>query len=229
VKPLLQVTQSVSQSFQKSFDKFREFGKVHEENEKLKSELAEVKKKFVNQTEFLKENERLRDLLGFQREVDSEAVPARVIARDLTYWSRWVVLDKGTKDGVFPGMILVSPQGLAGRVISVGKNIARAILIIDGESRVSVTIQTTRDTGLLEGKGDEPLSIKLLSLNSELKAGDAVVTSGLGGSYPKGIPVGSIQAISVDADGLHLNAIVKPFSDFNKLEEVLCLKPTVLN
>jgi len=126
-------------------------------------------------------------------------------------------------------MILASDQGLVGRVASAGNHIARAILIIDGESRVSVTIQTTRDTGLLEGRGDDPLLIKWLPLDSKAKVGDAVITSGLGGSYPKGIPVGSIQSLSIDPDGLQMNAVIKPFTKFNKLEEVLCLKSSVLS
>jgi rod shape-determining protein MreC len=101
--------------------------------------------------------------------------------------------------------------------------------MIDGESRISVIVQTTRDTGLLEGRGDRLPKIRLLPLEAPIQVGDAVITSGLGGSYPKGLPVGVIEAVSSDRDGLHLDAVVRPFVDFNKLEEVLCLSTTDLS
>lgn len=226
VKPILQITQVVSHSIREGYYRFRDYSQAYEENKKLKKELADTRKEFVDQKEIVQENERLRKLLGFKEAVPSKVVPARVIARDISYWARWLVLDKGTADGVYPGMTLVSDQGLIGRVVSAGRHIARGILIIDGESRVSIVVQTTRDTGLLEGKGDGPLSIKLLSMESKLKVGDAVITSGLGGTYPKGIPVGTIDSISNDSDELHKNAVLKPFADFSKLEEVLCLSTT---
>jgi len=229
VKPILQISQSLTEAFSKSFIKLRELHRTYEENQHLIKELATERQKSVNENEILQENQRLKRLLGFKNEISHEVVPAQIIARDISYWSRWVVLDKGSDDGVVPGMVLVNDQGLIGRVISVGSHISRAILIIDGESRVSVIVQTTRDTGLLEGQGDGPLVIKLLSLESQIKVGDAVITSGLGGSYPKGLPIGYIEFISVDKNGLHMNAVVKPFASFNKLEEVLCLNTMVLS
>jgi len=229
VKPILQISQSLTDTFQKSFLKLRELNQTYEENKRLTQALAVERQKSVSENEILQENQRLRRLLGFKKEVKREVVPAQIIARDISYWSRWIVLDKGTEDGVVPGMVLVNDQGLIGRVISVGSHISRAILIVDGESRVSVIVQTTRDTGLLEGQGDGPLVIKLLSLESRMKVGDAVITSGLGGSYPKGLPVGYIDSFEVDKDGLHLTAVVRSFVSFSKLEEVLCLNTTVLS
>jgi len=229
VKPVLQISGKVTQAVEGFFERIGEYHQVHEENQILKKALEEEKNKTVIETEILQENARLRKLLGFKKEISREVVPAQIIARDISYWSRWIVLDKGIEDGVVPGMILVNDEGLIGRVISAGKHLSRAILIIDGESRVSVIVQTTRDTGLLEGKGDNPPLIRLLPLESKIDAGDAVITSGLGGSYPKGIPVGQIGEISLDRDGLHLNATLKPFVDFNKLEEVLCLSTTALS
>jgi len=226
VKPVLQITQVLSHSIREGYYRFRDYSQAYEENKKLKQDLADTLKKFVDQKETLAENERLRKLLGFKAAVPSKVVPARVIARDISYWSRWVVLDKGTDDGVYPGMTMVSNQGLIGRVVSVGKHIARGILIVDGESRVSVIVQPTRDTGLLEGKGDGPLIVKLLPMESAAKPGDAVITSGLGGTYPKGIPVGVITSVLSDRDQLHKNAVLKPFADLSKLEEVLCLSTT---
>lgn len=229
IKPILQITHAVSWALGRGIDQTKQLHQIYQENERLRKEVAVLRNKQVADTEVFKENERLRGLLDFKKEVTRQVVPAQIIARDISFWSRWIVLDKGAEDGVSPGMTLVSQAGLLGRVISVGKHISRAILIIDGESRVSVTIQTTRDTGLLEGRGDGPLGIKLLPVDSKVKVGDAVITSGLGGSYPKGIPVGYIQALMFDKDGLHMNAVVKPFAEFNKIEEVLCLNTLALS
>ncbi len=229
IKPVLQISHVITARGRKAIAELKDYQAVYQENRKLKRELEEERNKTVIETEVLQENARLRKLLGFKKEVFREVVPAQIIARDISYWSRWIVLDKGIDDGITPGMVLVSDQGLVGRVVSAGKHIARAILIIDGESRVSVIVQTTRDTGLLEGRGDNPLMIRLLPTDAKIKKGDAVITSGLGGSYPKGLPVGTILDLTTDKDGLHQSAAVKSFVDFNKLEEVLCLNTTALN
>jgi rod shape-determining protein MreC len=229
IKPILQITQTVGHSTGEIYYRFRDYSQVYYENKRLKTELVEMRKQLVDQKEILTENERLKKLLGFKQAVEFKAVPARIIARDISYWSRWIVLDKGKEDGVLPGMTLVSDQGLVGRVVSAGRHIARGILIIDGESRVSAIVQTTRDTALLEGRGDDPLLLKLIPLESRVKKGDAIITSGLGGNYPKGIPVGSIETVSTDRDGLHQTAVLKPFADFSKLEEILCLSTTAPN
>lgn len=227
LKPVLQVTETLSFTSQHIFYKVRDYHKVYKENESFKARLMDAEKKLIQFQEIAKENERFKGLLDFKKEIESKSVAARIIARDISYWSHWVVLDKGQDDGVYPGMILANGQGLVGRVVSAGKHVARGILIIDGESRVSVMVQTSRDVGLLEGRGDEAPMIKLLSLDSTVKAGDAVITSGLGGTYPKGIPVGVINTVVQDRDGLHRNATLKLFADMNRLEEVLCLSITV--
>ena len=229
IKPVLQVTHQLSGYFKSGIDEAKGIHKVYQENKNLVKQLAEERNKTVIETEVLQENARLRKLLGFKKEIVHEVVPAQIIARDISFWSRWIVLDKGSNDGVRPGMVLVNDQGLAGRVISAGAHVSRAILIIDGESRVSVIVQTTRDTGLLEGRGDESPLVKLLPLGSTVKPGDAVITSGLGGAYPKGLPIGYVETIREDKDGLHLVATVKPFVDFNKIEEVLCLSASDRN
>jgi rod shape-determining protein MreC len=226
-KPILQVSQSLARVGREVYFRVHEYHRLYGENKRLEKELGDLRKQIVDQKELEAENKRLKQLFEFKEQVNTQAVAARVIARDISYWSRWIVLDKGIEDGVIPGMVLVSNQGLVGRIVSAGKHIARGILIIDGESRVSVIIQPSRDTGLLEGRGDDPLVITLLDIDAAVKAGDAVITSGLGGAYPKGIPVGKIQTVSVDKDGLHKNAVLKPFADLSKLEEILCLNTSV--
>jgi len=227
LKPILQVTQFVSLAAEKSYTAVRDYHRVYRENSQLKRELEEARKNLIRFAEIEKENERFREMLEFRKELGVKQVAARVIARDISYWSRWIVLDKGEDDGVLPGMILINHKGLLGRVISTGRHVARGILILDGESRVSVLDQPTRDLGLLEGRGDELPVIRLIALDAGVKPGDAVITSGLGGTYPKGIPVGVIASVSKDRDGLHKNAVLKPYADLKRMEEVFCLSITV--
>ena len=169
---------------------------------------------------------RLQKLLPYLDKYPKSVAISKIIFRGLSFWEKNVVIDKGAKQGVQKDMSIVTSQGLVGRVISVSGSTANIILLTDYSSKVSVVGQESRDIGLLCGEGKKMLRITYLDLASTLKVGDTVVTSGMGGIYPKGIPVGKVESVGKDKDGLHLYAMVSPFVDFSKLEEVLCLART---
>jgi len=100
---------------------------------------------------------------------------------------------------------------------------SRAILLTDSEARASALNQRTRDVGLIEGNGSLSLKMSYLDRQSNIQVGDMVISSGLGGIYPKGIPIGKVETVGTDKNNLSLFASVKPFASFAKLEEVLCI------
>ena len=120
-------------------------------------------------------------------------------------------------------MAVVSAQGLVGRIVEVAPMSARAILLIDPESRVSALFQESRDLGVAEGDGSSWLRMTHIDRDSTVKLGDQVLSSGFGGVYPKGVLIGKVEMVGSEKESLELFATVRPFVNFSKLEEVLCI------
>ena len=170
-----------------------------------------------------RENERLKTLLKFKKEIHSPVIACRVLSREMTSWREWLAIDKGSDEGVVKNMAVVTPQGLVGRVLSSAIHSSRVMLITDSQSRVSVRIRETRDAGIVEGNGSGMLTLRLVDLGVELKSGQTLETAGLGGIYPKGVTVGTVVTVWTENNGLYQAASIKPSADFSKLEELACL------
>jgi len=222
-KPVLLAGESVRDFFSGSMAGFRKILFLYKENEELKKEADLLEKEVISLQEMEKENDRLRSLLEFKKVTPSRTIACEIIARDVSHLSNWAVLDKGSRDGLRKDMPVVNQQGLVGKVAAVSAHTARVILLTDVESGVSGIIQNGRDTGLIHGDGTPLLKMKFLDLNSDIKMGERVLSSGLGGIYPKGVPIGTIHSVEREKSGLYLSAMVKPLVAFSKLEEVLCL------
>lgn len=223
-RPVLEFSSFCVESVTSGLGKISNLSHAMSEYESLRRENRQLKKEIIEYREVSNENERLRELLDFKEEEASEGVAAQVIARDISGWARWVVINKGKKDGIRNEMPVVTHDGLVGKVVSTGPLVARVMLISDNSSKVSVVDQETRDTGLLTGTAQGELKARYIDLESDVKVGDILVTSGLGSVYPKGIPVGKIQFLGKQEDGLCMYALVEPFAELGKLEEVLCLE-----
>lgn len=202
-----------------------EWPKLRKENQVLRSELQTLKVEVVHLKDAKRENARLEALLKLKEEVHPKARAARVIGRDPSHWSQFIVINKGTKDGVHKNTVLVHSNGLVGKVVAAGHHSARAILLIDDQSRASAMNQRTRDVGLIEGTGSFTLKMAYLDRQSDIQIGDIVISSGLGGIYPKGIPIGKVELVGGEKNNPSLYALVRPFAPFSKLEEVLCVSP----
>jgi len=196
---------------------------VYSENEQLKKRVAQMESSLISLDELAEENLRLRALLEFKQKTIGDPLPARVIGRDVTQFGNWLLLDKGSRDGIHPDMAVVSENGVVGKVIEVGAKSARAILLTDLDARAAAVVQRTRVVGLVAGDGGRELSMNFIDLLADIQVGDVVLSSGMGEVYPKGFPIGHVQSIERDSAGLHLTARLKPSAHFSTLEEVLCL------
>lgn len=197
--------------------------RARRENQELRETAEDLKRQISDLKEIKLENDRLRRLLKFQTENSFKTISAQIIGHDISHWSYYVTINKGSKDGIYPEMAVLAGNGLAGKVVDVTEHAANVILLIDSESKASSLVQETRDVGLVEGNGTPLLKMTYIDLHAQLQVGQMVVTSGLGGIYPKGIPIGQIVQISEDQSRFSLSAIVKPLAEFSKLEEVLCV------
>ena len=198
---------------------------LRKENEALKKEIGELSGKLKELEKNKAENERLKKLLGLKEKGYSHVKAARVIGRDPSHFAQFIVINRGSHDGVRKNAVLIHSDGLVGKVVASGPRSARAILLSDGGSRASAINERTRDVGLIEGTGSLMLKMTYLDRASDIQVGDTISSSGMGGIYPKGIPIGRVEVVGSERDKLNLYALVRPFVSFSKLEEVLCVSP----
>jgi len=185
------------------------------ESRRLRAELAGTE-------ELQRENERLRRLLGFVEAQPRRTVAARVIAEDAASWFRTIEIDRGYADGVIEGLPVVDAAGLIGRVVRSAPHSARVLLITDASSAVAVLVQDQRIRGVCRGQGGA-LALDFALVQDEIQVGDGVVSSGLGGVFPKGLVVGYVRSVQREQFGLFQTVEVEPAVDFDHLEEVLVL------
>lgn len=193
------------------------------ENEKLVQELQQLQAENLHLRDLALENIRLHELLEFKQAALLELTATRVVGRDPTNWYRTITINKGEKDGLRIGMGVITPVGVVGRIIKSTPVASQVLLLTDRNSSVAALVQRTRDEGLVEGTETGLARIKYLPILSEVGVGDVVLTSGLAGTFPKGLLIGQVAEVQKKEDGLFQVVQIKPAVDFTKLEEVLVI------
>jgi rod shape-determining protein MreC len=193
-----------------------------EENDRLVEENRSLRAVLTKSDEVRLENERLRLLLDFKEAQEIETLSARVIDEDASSWFRTVMIDKGREQGVVEGLPVVVAEGVVGRVVRSSPRFARVLLITDASSAVASLLQDNRARGICRGRG-ERMVFDFVLRQEEVKVDDRVVTSGMGGVFPKGLVVGHVMSVDQQEFGLFQAIEVMPAVDFSHLEEVLVL------
>ncbi|WP_196593250.1 rod shape-determining protein MreC [Pectinatus sottacetonis] len=198
---------------------------LHEENKLLKNEVIKLREQNLKDSELAAENKRLRELLNYKQSAKNfQLVTASVIARDSSTWINNVVIDRGSNDGIKKDMPVVTPAGLVGYIIEVYDNYSLVGLITDPRVAVGAMVQRSdsRVAGIVKGDINKKAEIHMENIprSADVKNGDQIITSGLGGIYPKGIFIGIVESVKNEAGGLLKYAVVKPAVDFQKLEDV---------
>jgi len=153
-------------------------------------------------------------------------VVAEVIGQDPTSWFKSMTINKGERDGVRKGMAVISPDGVVGQILKTSPNHATVLLITDYNSAVDTIVERTRAKAIVEGKGENRCQLKYLLRAEEVIVGDVVITSGLGGIFPKGLKVGEITNVDKEGHGIFQYAELVPGVDLTKLEEVAVIGDT---
>ena len=199
---------------------------VQEENERLKLAILEQEQKLALLDETEKENARLSELLNFvEANPNLRFVTASVIGRDNNPYIDTITLNAGSRSGVAEKMAVITPDGVVGRVSEVGPNWCRVKTMCDEKLRISVLVQRTRDEGMLGGLYEVDgvivgTMLYYLPGKADVRAGDTIRTSGIGGFFPKGLYVGTVIAVNDEGKGTH-DAIVSMDIDFTHLENAL--------
>lgn len=196
---------------------------IVEENNKLKKKINELKTDLILYQEGYLESQRLKKLLSIIDDSDHDYIAARVIGREQASLSKVILINKGSAQGLAVGMPVVAQPGVIGRVTDVSWHSARVLLLIDESSNIDALVQRNRTQGIIRGAGSRGCILKYVSKTQDVKEGDAVVSSGIGGVFPKGIIVGTVNHVDRQEAGLFLKINVTPAIDFSKLEEVLII------
>ncbi len=194
---------------------------AQKENEVLRRELHELKLQVNRYREADLANQRLRALLNFKKSIATPLLPAELVSFDPSGWFQTILIDKGSSDGVAQDMAVVSAEGLMGRVIGVSSRHAKVLLILDANSAVDALIQRSRVRGVLVGLGRDLCLLKYVQRNEDVQVGDQVISSGMGGVFPKGLLLGTVQEVVRGSSGLFQRVEVEPAADFSRLEEVM--------
>jgi len=200
---------------------------VRQENEDLRDETRRLNLEIIELRKEAAQARRLRDLLGFRSPESWTSEGATVIAHRMgpNAGLETVIVDKGSSDGFDVDTPVITPEGAVGRVFKVSPNFSDVLLLTDPNSRISVIGQQTRVNGILAGQGPGVLlQVLYVPINDSVEQGELLVTSGLGGVFPKGVPVARVVSIERSSISLFQTVLADPLVNFKDLEEVLLIR-----
>lgn len=195
---------------------------VSKENEKLREVVSSQARQLAQAAEDRAANERLNSLLGLRQAYPHLLMkPAHVLAWEPGPWFHSFVISLGAGDGLAVDQAVIHPQGVVGRVVELTPNYARVLLATDFQSSIDAFIQRTRNVGILSGQGNRPMSLNYIRKEEDVRPGDMVVSSGLDGLFPRGLPLGTVSRVDRHSPGLFMTIEVKPQVVYDRLEEVM--------
>lgn len=189
---------------------------LREQNEQLTAEVAKL-------TEAEKTAERLEGLLGLQSTYSLESTAARIVGGSSDAWSQTVTIDKGTIDGLEVGMAVCNSGGAIGQIVEVSASSSTVRLLTDENSGISAMVQRSRAQGILQGQPDGSLLLNYVTADSDVSVGDIVITSGLGGVFPKGLLLGTVTSVNRASNATYYTVTVRAQSLAENNEEVLVI------
>lgn len=189
---------------------------LQEENEQLRARNVELE-------EYAVSAERLQDLLDLRDSNNLQSTAARIISGSTDSWNSTVTIDKGSSSGIYAGMPVTSASGVIGQVISSGPTSSVVRLLSDEQSSISAMVQSTRAQGMLQGSATGEVTLGFVRTSQEVNVGDVVVTGGLGGVFPKGLPIGQVTSVESNPGDLYLHVTVELFARTETSEEVLVI------
>jgi len=225
VTPIAHLSRRVSSSLADTWNSYVDLVGARQEREWLRSRVRDLEAEADAAGAVARENERLTELLELRESLPGDAVAARITSADASGLFRTATLNKGERAGVAKGFAVVTPGGVVGKVVATSPHAARILLLDDHASGVDALVRRTRARGIVEGGSQAGCRLKYVKRREDIRVGDKVITSGLDGIFPKGMPIGEIVHLGEEEHGLYRTAEIRPAVDFSKLEEVLVVAP----
>ena len=212
------------QALQNIINSPQDLVRLRQRNTDLEAEVSRLQTEVITLKQQLSETQVLTALVDFARvQPENRYLAATVIGRDPSPFVQYVIINRGSDDGLRRGMPVVTQQGLVGRVAAVTSGAARVQLITDPASSINVRLEPSRAQAVVLGDLTGELSLDMIPQSAEVKVGDLILTSGLGGNYPSDILIGQVTGVRRIGTDLFQNASVQPVVDFSKLEIVLII------
>ena len=189
---------------------------LQEENQRLQARNAELEE--AEQTA-----SRLQSLLDLQDSYSLQSTAARIISSSTDSWTSTVTIDKGSTSGLTVGMPIMASNGIIGQIIQCNPTTSVVRLVTDESSSISAMVQSSRAQGMINGSATGQVTLELIRTAQTVEVGDVVVTSGLGGVFPKGLPLGRVTSVENNPGSLYLDIVVEPFAHTENNEEVLVI------
>ena len=204
------------------WQKYQLLKNAHDENTVLKKKLESLSIDHVQMQELNSKIVRLEQLLGASKKLEAPSRLARIVDRKRSIYGESLLVDLGSRDGIRKNMPVKHQAGLVGRISRVGNNVSQVLTLLDSRSAVNVIAQSSRAQGVFAISSIGESEVRYMPLQPEMKHGELLISAGLGGIFPKGLPVAHITEIT-DTRGLFPKIKAKAVVDYSKLEEVLIL------
>jgi rod shape-determining protein MreC len=197
---------------------------VELENKALRQEVSQLQKEIGRYREALIANARFKRLLGMKEEVGTTVVTANVVAVDMAPWLATITVDQGRKDGIKPGMVVMSGAGVVGQTMESSLHFSKVLLLSDYNSAVAALIQRNRARGIIKGAGEGRCYLAYVEKVVDVEVGDRIITSGTDRIFPKGLLIGKVSSVTEGSisDLFHVIAVT-PSVDLKRVEEVVIL------
>ncbi|WP_297634075.1 rod shape-determining protein MreC [uncultured Clostridium sp.] len=231
LNPIQKITYTINSKIKGFVDLCLNFTEVKDQNVQLEAENAQLKNQLLQYSGLEAQNDQLRKVLNFETEnSEYNYIATHIIGYSGGNILDGYIIDKGTDSGIKKGYVVIAPNGLVGQVTSVGSNWATVQSILNENIAVAVKVQNTNDnTGILRGVRQNQTTanaeVENIAMDSNIKAGDTIVTSGLGGIYPQNILIGTVQSVSTDNVNIMKTAIIKPAVNFNQIDSLFVVAP----
>lgn len=221
--PVQKVVAAPANAVARSWESYVDLVDVRAQNEALTSRVAELEEANLQFREALVASGYLDRIASMRDDFEVPMLPSEVVGLDVSPLFRSVLVDRGSRHGVRPGSPVVTHEGVVGLVTRTSPHAAKTMLVLDRQSRIDAVVQRTRARGMVTGRGSGELAFEYVALGADLQVGDVLITSGLGGVYPKGLNLGEVVALSDSEGSLVQSATLSPAVDFGRLEQVFVM------
>jgi rod shape-determining protein MreC len=205
------------------FEEYVDLLGVRADNRRLLRRIAEIESENLQFREALVSSGHLARVASMRDEIEIPMLPAEVVGLDVAPWFRSVLVDRGAQHGVEPGYPVITHEGVVGVVTATSDHAAKTMLLLDRQSSVDALVQRSRARGVVRGVGRDHLEFEFVVRGADVVVGDEVVTSGLGGIYPKGLRLGRVGELRDAGGRLTRIAVIDPAVDLGQLEQVFVM------
>lgn len=223
LSPVMKPVATISSTIGGVWENYINLVDVRHDNIRLREIVRQQNSRIVEAEETFLENTRLEKLLDMKKKIKRSSLTATAIGNDITPWFHTLVLDRGVSSGLTEGMAVVASAGVVGQVVKVAPSTSRVLLLTDHTSGIAATIVRSRARGVVKGRGEGLCVLDFASREDDIKVGDMVVTSGIGGVFPKGLPIGEVTMVKRGEYGIFQTVNIRPSVNISRLEEMLVI------